>query len=58
VDTSDAAARDAYARGWAERQEWLAGVFRAAGVDGISVATDKECLGALLAFFRAREHRV
>lgn len=57
VDTSAPGVREEYARLCAAREERLSKVFRAAGVDQISIATDKECVGALVAFFRAREHR-
>jgi uncharacterized protein (DUF58 family) len=57
VDTGAPGVREEYARLCALREERLSKVFRAAGVDRITIATDKECVGALVSFFRAREHR-
>jgi hypothetical protein len=57
VDTSAASVREEYAELCAWREERLAAIFRSAGVDQIPIATNKECVGALVAFFRTREHR-
>jgi uncharacterized protein (DUF58 family) len=57
VDTSAPGVRDEYAELCAWREERISTVFRSAGVDQISISTDKECVGALVSFFRARVHR-
>jgi uncharacterized protein (DUF58 family) len=57
VDSSAAAVRQEYVEQCARRNARLDELFRSAGVDQISISTGKECLGALISFFRAREMR-
>jgi uncharacterized protein (DUF58 family) len=57
VDSSASDVRDRYALLSSLREERISRIFRTAGVDQISVSTDKECVGALVSFFRTRENR-
>jgi uncharacterized protein (DUF58 family) len=57
VDTGAEDVRQEYFERCARRREGSSRVFRAAGVDEISISTDKECAGALVSFFRARDRR-
>jgi len=58
VDTSASDVRDAYREHCVRRGEQISKMFRQAGVDEIPISTDKECAGALVSFFRIREHRL
>ena len=57
VDSSASDVRESYALLSSLREERISRIFRTAGVDQISVSTDKECVGALVSFFRTRENR-
>lgn len=57
VTTGDPAVRQAYAEAVAARAENLARDLRRAGVDRITLRTDRDWLPALQAFFRNRERR-
>ncbi len=57
VDTGAEDVRQEYFERCARRREESSRVFRAAGVDEISISTDKECAGALVSFFRTRDRR-
>jgi uncharacterized protein (DUF58 family) len=57
IDTSAQDVRDAYLERSARRSEENSRIFRTAGVDEISLSTEKECAGALVSFFRTRDRR-
>jgi len=57
IDTSAQDVRDDFYERCLARREEVSRIFRSAGVDEIPISTDKECVGALVSFFRAREHR-
>jgi uncharacterized protein (DUF58 family) len=57
VDTAAPDVRDEYRERCLRRTEAVSRIFRAAGVDEISLSTGKECAGALVSFFRTRDRR-
>jgi uncharacterized protein (DUF58 family) len=57
VATSNPEVREAFARAVTERAEFLARDLRRAGVDRVTLRTDRDWLPALQAFFRTRERR-
>lgn len=52
LDTSDEQTRGAYEREAWKRAEWLAGLFRSAGVDALTIAAGSNYLPNLIAFLR------
>ena len=57
IDTSAQDVRDDYFERCARRRDQISRIFRTAGVDEISLSTEKECAGALVSFFRTRDRR-
>ena len=57
IDTGAQDVRDEYFERCTRRREENSRIFRAAGVDEISLSTEKECTGALVSFFRTRDRR-
>jgi uncharacterized protein (DUF58 family) len=57
IDTANAGSRDEFRRLVDEQMQRRDELFRSAGVDAVSVQTDKPYIGELLRFFRMRERR-
>ncbi len=57
VDTASAAVREAYARGWRDRERALAGLCAEAGIDRVPLTVGGDYVGPLGRFFMAREQR-
>jgi len=57
IDTANAGSRDEFRRLVDEQMQRREELFRSAGVDAVSVQTDKPYIGELLRFFRMRERR-
>lgn len=58
IDTSSSAVRQAFAAQEEERRKKLSKLFGSRGVDVVPLATDKDYLSALRAFFERRERRL